>query len=42
VTSELIALAVLRVWSDHGTLTGAFAEAKRLSLTMFGRVAVNQ
>jgi len=40
VTSELVALAVLWVWSGHGTLTGAFAEAKQLSLAMFGRVAL--
>jgi len=37
---DLIILAVLWVWSDHTTLTGAFAEAHRWSLRMLGRVAL--
>lgn len=38
---DLIILAVLWVWSDHPTLTGAFAEAHARSLTMLGRVALH-
>jgi hypothetical protein len=40
LASELVMLAVLWVWSDRSTLTGAFGEAKQLSLTMFGQVAL--
>lgn len=40
LTSQLVVLAVLWVWSDRSTLTGAFVEAKGLSLTMFGQVAL--
>lgn len=36
----LVILAVLWVWSDKGTLTGAFQHAKRLSLSMLGQVAL--
>jgi len=38
---DLITLAVLWVWSDHTTLTGAFAEAYGWSLRMLGRAAVD-
>jgi hypothetical protein len=38
---DLIILAVLWVWSDHTTLTGAFAEAHRWSLRMLGRAALD-
>src|SRR5262245_30117237 len=38
---DLITLAVLWVWSDHATLTGAFAEAYGWSLRMLGRAAVD-
>ena len=41
LASQLVVLAVLWVWSDQSTLTGAFGEAKQLSLTMFGQVALN-
>jgi hypothetical protein len=37
---DLIILAVLWVWSDHATLTGAFVEAHGWSLMMLGRAAV--
>ena len=37
---QLVALAVLWVWSDKDTLTGAFEHAKHLALTMLGRVAL--
>lgn len=37
---QLIALAVLWVWSDQRTLTGAFAQACGLAQQMFGEVAV--
>jgi Transposase DDE domain len=37
---QLVALAVLWVWSDRTTLTGAFAQARQLSLTLFGSAAV--
>jgi hypothetical protein len=40
MTTQLVSLAVLWVWSDKGTLGGAFEEARQLSLTMFGQVAV--
>jgi len=33
-------LAVLWVWSDPTCLTGAFGEARRWSIKMFGRAAV--
>jgi len=36
----LVVLAVLWVWSDQATLTGAFAHAKHLALSMLGEVAV--
>lgn len=39
-TSRLIALAVLWVWSDQSRLTDAFADARKLSLSMFGEVAL--
>lgn len=39
--SQLIVLAILWVWSDHRTLTGAFKEARQSSLTMFGQVALS-
>lgn len=38
---DLIIVAVLWVWSDHATLTGAFAEAHGWSLKMLGRAAVS-
>jgi len=38
---DLVVLAVLWVWSDHRTLTGAFAEAYAASLSMLGRAAVD-
>ena len=37
---DLIILAVLWVWSDQATLTGAFVEAHGWSLKMLGRAAV--
>ena len=37
---SLIFLAVLWVWSDHDTLTGAFAQARDLALNLVGSVAV--
>ena len=40
LASQLVVLAILWVWSDQSTLTGAFGEAKQLSLTMFGHVAL--
>jgi hypothetical protein len=36
----LVVLAVLWVWSDQSTLTGAFGDACRSARTMFGGVAV--
>jgi Transposase DDE domain len=39
-TGQLVVLAVLWVWSDRGTLTGAFAHAKQLALSMLGKVAL--
>jgi hypothetical protein len=39
--SRLVSLCLLWVWSPAPTLTGAFKEAKELSLSMFGEVAVN-
>lgn len=41
LASQLVVLAILWVWSDQSTLTGAFTKAKQLSLTMFGQVALN-
>jgi hypothetical protein len=38
---DLILLAVVWVWSDDATLTGAFAEAKHWSLDVLGRAAVS-
>jgi hypothetical protein len=38
---DLVVMAVLWVWSDHRTLTGAFAEAYAASLSMLGRAAVD-
>jgi hypothetical protein len=40
IASQLVALAVLWVWSDKSTLTGAFEQAKELSTNMLGTVAV--
>jgi Transposase DDE domain len=37
---SLVILAVLWVWSDDTTLTGAFAQARTVSLRMLGAVAV--
>lgn len=37
---SLVVLAVLWVWSDKDTLTGAFQHAKHLSLSMLGEVAL--
>lgn len=37
---HLVVLAVLWVWSDRGTLTGAFQHAKHLALSMLGEVAL--
>ena len=37
---DLIILAVLWVWSDQATLTGAFVEAHGLALKMLGRAAI--
>jgi hypothetical protein len=37
---QLVVLAVLWVWSDKDTLTGAFEHAKHLTLSMLGRVAL--
>jgi hypothetical protein len=38
--SQLVVLAVLWVWSDKDTLTGAFQHAKHLALSMLGEVAL--
>lgn len=38
--TQLIVLAVLWVWSDQGTLTGAFVHAQQLAETIFGKAAV--
>ena len=38
--AQLVFLAVLWVWSDKSTLTGAFREAERLSASMFGQSAL--
>lgn len=37
---DLILLAIVWMWSDHTTLTGAFAEAHRWSFQVLGRTAV--
>jgi hypothetical protein len=37
---QLVVLAVLWVWSDKDTLTGAFQHAKHLALSMLGEVAL--
>lgn len=37
---DLVVLAVLWVWCDHRTLTGAFESAHRLAFEMFGSVAL--
>jgi hypothetical protein len=37
---QLVILAVLWVWSDKGTLTGAFQHAKHLAQSMLGEVAL--
>lgn len=37
----LVVLAVLWVWSDQDTLTGAFHHAQRLARSMLGEVALN-
>jgi len=37
---QLVVLAVLWVWSDKGTLTGAFQHARHLALSMLGQVAL--
>src|SRR5271154_3814231 len=39
--ADLILLAVVWVWSNDATLTGAFAEAHRWSLDVLGRAAVD-
>lgn len=41
LASRLVVLAVLWVWSDQSTLTGAFVDAKQLSMTMYGQVALS-
>jgi len=38
---DLVVLAVLWVWSDCSTLTGAFARAARWARSLFGRVALD-
>jgi hypothetical protein len=38
--AELMLLAILWVWSNDATLTGAFTEARRWSLDVLGRAAV--
>ena len=40
IVCDLIILAVLWVWSDHTSLTAAFAEAHHWSMKMLGRAAV--
>lgn len=39
--ADLVALAVLWVWSDQATLTAAFAQAQRWASALFGRVAAH-
>jgi hypothetical protein len=38
---QLVTLAVLWAWSDRGTLTAAFKDARQLALELFGLTAVN-
>jgi len=38
---HLVALAVLWVWSDKSTLTGAFTHAKERALSMLGKLALS-
>src|SRR5947208_8260047 len=38
--ADLVVLATLWVWSDHQTLTGAFAQARELATAMAGAAAV--
>lgn len=38
---QLVVLAVLWVWSDKSTLTGAFQHARHLTLSMLGQVALS-
>ena len=38
--SHLVVLAVLWVWSDKATLTGAFDHAKELAVSMLGEAAL--
>ena len=40
VASQLVVLAVLWVWSDQATLTGAFRDAHQLAVKMFGDIAL--
>jgi hypothetical protein len=37
---DLVVLAVMWVWSDDATLTGAFAQAYRWAMDLFGAVAI--
>ncbi len=39
--SHLVVLAILWVWSDRGTLTGAFRDARELAQTICGQSAVH-
>lgn len=39
--SELLLLALLWVWSDVSTLTGAFGHARNLARTLLGKIALN-
>jgi hypothetical protein len=38
--AQLVVLAVLWVWADKGTLTGAFQHAKQLAWSMLGKAAL--
>ena len=38
---QLVTLAVLWAWSDRGTLTAAFKDARQLALELFGMTAVH-
>jgi len=38
--AQLVFLAILWVWSDKSTLTGAFSEAVQLSVSLFGQSAL--
>ena len=42
LVGDLIILAVLWVWSEDKTLTGAFTEAHRLSVKLLGHAAVGR